>query len=184
MDNKRLGIILIILAIGLGITLSIFRSQYISSETSRVISIDKGVCVHEGETCPFEEINKLNTPTYVGLALILLLIGLGIYLLFFEKSQKLMKENQERIVKTLQQTRKKEDKGEKFKAILSALNEDEQKVLKAIKEQNGITQATLRIRLDMSKAKLSMILSSLEKRNLVKKVAEGKTNKVYLKIPF
>ena len=55
---------------------------------------------------------------------------------------------------------------QKFEIILKALDSFEQKVMKAIKEQDGITQNTLRLRVDMSKAKLSYVLQELEKRGL------------------
>ena len=66
--------------------------------------------------------------------------------------------------------------------MLKALDKDEQKVIKAVKQQDGITQQTLRLRTDMHKSKLSIILSKLEDKNLIKKVPKGKTNKVFLKI--
>ena len=54
--------------------------------------------------------------------------------------------------------------------------------MKAIKEQDGITQNTLRLRVDMSKAKLSYVLQELEKRNLIKRIQKGKTLAIYLKV--
>ena len=71
--------------------------------------------------------------------------------------------------------------GDKFEVFLSALDEDEKKVVKAIREQDGITQATLRIRIGLSKTKLSFILSDLEKKGLLTKVVKGRTNQVFLK---
>lgn len=56
------------------------------------------------------------------------------------------------------------------------------KVMKAIKDHDGITQSTLRLRLDLSKAKLSYVLQELEKRNLIKRIKKGKTLQVFLKI--
>ncbi|MAH03202.1 transcriptional regulator, partial [Candidatus Pacearchaeota archaeon] len=47
---------------------------------------------------------------------------------------------------------------------------------------DGITQNILRLRTDMSKAKLSYVLQELEKRNLIKRVKKGKTLEVFLKI--
>ena len=50
-----------------------------------------------------------------------------------------------------------------------------------MRDQEGITQNTLRLRVDMSKAKLSYVLRDLEKRDLITKVKKGKTHAVFLK---
>ena len=68
-----------------------------------------------------------------------------------------------------------------FDIMLSALSSDEQKVLRILKEQPGTPQNTLRLKTDFSKSKLSRLLKDLETRGLVKKEAEGKTFRVYLK---
>ena len=68
----------------------------------------------------------------------------------------------------------------KFELILKAMDENEKNMLKAIKEQEGITQSTLRYRADLSKAKVSQILTGFEKKNLVRRTAKGKTYSVHL----
>jgi uncharacterized membrane protein len=111
---------------------------------------------------------------YLGLILISALLALGVYMIFFEKTQK-------EIVSVLENQKKIQTEEEKYELLLKGLNEDEKKVLNAVKEQDGITQETLRLRADMHKSKLSIILSGLEKKELIKKVQEGKTNKVFIK---
>ena len=64
---------------------------------------------------------------------------------------------------------------------MKGLDSFEKKAMKAVKEQDGITQNTLRIRTDMSKAKLSYVLQDLEERGLIKRVKKGKTLAVFLK---
>ena len=54
--------------------------------------------------------------------------------------------------------------------------------MQIVKEQDGITQNTLKLRANMSKAKLSYILQELERRGLVKRIRKGKTLEVHLKI--
>ena len=68
----------------------------------------------------------------------------------------------------------------KFELILKAMDENEKNVLKAIKEQEGITQATLKYRADLSKAKVSQILTDFEKKHLIKRELKGKTYAVHL----
>jgi uncharacterized membrane protein len=65
---------------------------------------------------------------------------------------------------------------------MKALDPFEQKVIEAIREQNGITQNTLRLRTNMSKSKLSIVLKELERRELIKRVGKGKTLSVFLRI--
>ena len=68
--------------------------------------------------------------------------------------------------------------------MLKALTKEEQEVMKLAKEEEGITQAMMRIKTNMSKTKLSFVLSDLEKKELIKKEIAGKTNKIYLKHSF
>ena len=69
---------------------------------------------------------------------------------------------------------------DKFELMLKAMDDNEKKVLKAIKEQSGITQSTLKYRTDLSKAKVSQILTDFEKKHLIKREEKGKTYAVYL----
>ncbi len=103
------------------------------------------------------------------------LIALGLYLVFFEKSQK-------EILSTLEKQKHIQVEEEKFDILLKGLSEDEKKVVNAVKEQDGITQQTLRLRTDMHKSKLSIVLDGMEKKGLIKRVEKGKTKQVFLKI--
>ena len=69
---------------------------------------------------------------------------------------------------------------DKFSLLLRPLDESERNVLVAIKEQEGITQSTLRYRADLSKAKVSQILTDFEKKQLIERKAKGKTYSVFL----
>jgi uncharacterized membrane protein len=129
--------------------------------------------------CNFSEecmqVKDVLTVTNIGFGFFGLMLGLGFYLLFFNKTE-------EMIMRRLEDEKNNKLNHEKFKIILMALDPYEKKVLKAVKEQDGITQSTLRLRVDMSKAKLSYVLQELEKRNLIKRVAKGKTLEIWLKI--
>jgi len=103
------------------------------------------------------------------------MFGLGFYLLFFNKTD-------ERIMRRLEEDKERQIGSERFDTILKALDPHEKKVLKAVKEQDGITQNTLRLRTDMSKAKLSYVLQELEKRSLIKRIQKGKTLEVWLRV--
>ena len=71
-------------------------------------------------------------------------------------------------------------KEQEYKIIRRALSEDEKAILDEIKKAGEITQDSLRFRLDWSKAKISTILTNLDKRNLIQRKRTGKTYNVYL----
>ncbi len=177
MDNKKLGYILIVFCIILLSLLWVLRSNIIDSYQSE---IDKYVltgeaCPSDPDLCPHEQRSKAQIPIYIIVAVILAIFSLAIYLIFFEKSQKA-------IISTLEKQRQIQTEEEKFTILMKGLSEEEQRVIKAVKEQDGITQQTLRLRVDMHKSKLSIVLGELEKKSLIKRVENGKTNQVFLKI--
>ena len=182
MNNKNIGIILVIISIValIGFSYIVIQLNKIVQQNIDLAVDNEGKCVHDPEKgiCPYESKAKLSIPVYLTGISIAALLLFGIYL--FTKKQQIKEEKPKE-----QRRESKEDKNnEKFNIILSALNEDEQKIMKAVKEQDGITQATLRIRIDMSKTKLSLVLKDLESKNLIKKVIKGKTNQIFLKRAF
>lgn len=75
---------------------------------------------------------------------------------------------------------KHDAKDEEYKIIRKALSDDEKRILDEIKKAGEITQDSLRFRLDWSKAKVSTILTNLDKMNLIQRERVGKTYRVYL----
>jgi len=72
------------------------------------------------------------------------------------------------------------NRNDKFSLLLRPLDDNEQKVLIAVKEQEGITQSTLKYRANLSKAKVSQILTDFERKGLIARKAKGKTYQVFL----
>ena len=165
MNNKKIGGLLIIFCILLFLLVLSFNHQ-LNKAAEISCSCGEGTCPHEQQTPNL---------IYFGIILITALAALGVYLLFFEKTQ-------QRIFDALDQHHKTQTKEEKFNILLKGLTNDEKKVIKSIKEQGGITQQTLRIRTGMHKSKLSIIITNLEKKGLITKTPKGKTNKIHLKI--
>lgn len=67
-----------------------------------------------------------------------------------------------------------------YKILRKVLSEDERKILDEIKKAGEITQDSLRFRLGWSKAKISTILTNLDRKNLIQRERAGKTYKVHL----
>ena len=169
MDNKILGIILISVCITFGYLVFVFNNALNEDADASCTCSD----MEESGFCPHEQ--KTNWPINLGIILASVIAALGIYLIFFEKSQK-------EIISTLKNQKQIQVGKEKFGILLMGLDKDEQKVIKAVKEQDGITQQTLRLRTDLHKSKLSIVLDGLEKKNLVTRKEKGKTKQVFLKI--
>lgn len=74
----------------------------------------------------------------------------------------------------------KTDKTDELEIIKRALSDDEKAVLDEIRRAGEITQDSLRFRLEWSKAKLSRILTNLDKLNLIQRERLGKTYKVFI----
>ena len=73
-----------------------------------------------------------------------------------------------------------QSKDKEYRILRKALSEDEKEILDEIKKAGEVTQDSLRFRLNWSKAKVSTILTNLDKRNLIQRERVGKTYKVYL----
>jgi len=69
---------------------------------------------------------------------------------------------------------------DELEIIKRALSDDEKAVLDEIRRAGEITQDSLRFRLEWSKAKLSRILTNLDKMNLIQRERVGKTYNVFL----
>ena len=176
MDNKKLGFLTILISIIFIIILAIFKLQ-ISQLTNSLMALSGGNCVLNGK-CAHEQ---SNLPFIIGTALTVFTLGLGIYLIIFSKTAKSFETAQKSILNKLDTAKNKEQKEERFNILMEGLDEDEKKVMQAVKEQDGISQSTLRYRIDLSKTKLSMVLKGLEEKNLIAKVKKGKINNIFMK---
>lgn len=60
---------------------------------------------------------------------------------------------------------------------------DRRKILKTVKENDAITQSTLRFKTGMSKAHLSMLINDLERNGFISRKPKGRTYEVYIRMP-
>lgn len=165
MENKKLGWLLI----SFSMLIIVLFFNYTSS------------LIEEGDTrgCFASQdclgVEKSLTFSHLVIGVFSFLFALGFYMLFFNKTE-------QAILKKLESEKNEKIEYMKLNILFRALDPSEQKAVKVIKDQPGITQSTLRIRTDMSKAKLSYVLQDLEKKGLVKRIRKGKTLQVYLNL--
>ncbi len=165
MENKKLGLVLLVIGLLVG-GLVIYYTNLLSEKSQNIGCYTNSDCF---------AIEKELSISHIAVGIFSFIIALGFYLLFFNKTEKA-------ILDKLEKEKAEKIEDAKFGMLMKALDSFEQKVLKAVREQEGITQNTLRVKLDMSKAKLSYVLQDLEKKGIIKRVERGKTLAIYLKI--
>lgn len=167
MNSKKIGVALLVFSI---IIIVIFLSTFQVLETKS----EKMGCFNDKNCQPLQiQFSLIN----LGFGLFGFILALGVYLIFFNKGE-------QAILEQLQHEKEKITNEERFSLLLKGLDSFEQTILKAVREQPGITQNTLRLRVDLSKAKLSQVLTNLEKKGLVKRNQQGKTLAVHCTLPF
>ena len=178
MKQKQIGIILIILSLVLAsfVFLSKLRED---KNINEIIEVQEGSCYLADGTCLHED--RDFTLYIFGYALSLVLFAFGLYLSIVDKTQEHLEKQTLAVSKALADAKKYEKEKDEFGAFLQGFSDEEQKILKSVKEQEGIQQSTLRYKTGLSKTALSLLLKSLEERKIINRKAEGKTNKVYLR---
>ena len=163
MENKKLGFVILSISVASAVVSLAFMGV-LGRQTSSLQCYPTTEC---------QRVESLLGLSHVAVGLISFIGALGVYLLFFSTSE-------EAILRRLEQEKNMKIESDKFDLVLKAMDENEKKVLKAIKEQDGITQSTLKFRTDLSKSKVSQILTDFEKKSLVKREVQGKTYSVHL----
>jgi DNA-binding HxlR family transcriptional regulator len=165
MESKKLGLLLV----GISLVFGFFLMDYINimNEESNTLGCNAG----EGCT----EVSSNLDMSHAAFGFFGFMLALGFFFLFFNETEK-------KVFDRLEDEKMKQVEQERFMLILKALDEYEKRVMQIVKEQDGITQNTLKLRANMSKAKLSYILQELERRGLVKRIRKGKTLEVHLKV--
>ncbi len=165
MNNKKIGVALLIISIIFLFVIVQLMAGYDTQAKELGCFNDKGC----------SKLESALSITHLAFGMLGFVFALSFYLIFFSRGE-------EAILRRLEEEKARGLGEEKFSLILKGLDNYEQKALTAVKEQEGITQNTLRMRTDMSKAKLSYVLGDLEKKGLVKREKKGKTLAVFLKV--
>lgn len=163
-NNKKLGIILLII----GALTGLLIINSISSLSSRATELG---CFNTEDCTKLESSLSMS---HLAFGVVGFILALGIYLIIFARGE-------EALLKIVKDDKEIALTNKKFDMLSRGLDKFEKEVIRIIKEQDGITQNTLRIKTDISKAKLSYVLQSLEKKELIKRVKKGKTLALYLR---
>ena len=163
MENKKLGMVILSFSV-IATVLAFGFMNVLGKQTTSLQCYPTNEC---------QRVESLLGLSHVAVGLISFIAALGVYLLFFSTSE-------DAILRRLEEEKNMKIEQDKFDLVLKSMDDNEKKVLKAIKEQDGITQSTLKFRADLSKAKVSQILTDFEKKHLVKREEKGKTYAVYL----
>ena len=105
MDNKKLGLLLIIISLVVALLIFGFNLELEKHVDASCACADS----HEGGFCPHEQ--QTSWMVYAGLFVIGALVALSVYLLFFEKSQ-------QAILSTLEKQKQIQVQEEKFAILL------------------------------------------------------------------
>ncbi len=168
METKKLGFLIL----GMSIVLSFIIFGYMGQLSGQ----EKEFNFNPSNEC--QQVKSLFGLSHIAVGFLAFIFALGFYLLFFNKDEQaiLKKYETEKQGKIIE----KPAKEDKFSLLLRPLDDNERNVLTAIKEQEGITQSTLKYRANLSKAKVSQILTDFEKKNLIARKVKGKTYEVFL----
>ena len=171
-----------LIVVGILLVISVFMIKANEDKIIKDYIEVQGSCYLSDGTCLHDDRNM--TGYIIGWILGATIVMLGLYLLLFdktqemmEKSQKAMEENQKDFIEKVSEDKKSKE----FEAFLSAFNNKRKKIIRTIKDNERITQSTLRFKTGLSKAQLSILINDLEKNNFISRKAKGKTYEVYLK---
>jgi len=164
MKNRAVGMLIVGIALVIGFIIYIFNQA--------LTAIVATECTH-GLSCPMW--GTMGFETNVALGLMIIVIGIGLYLIFFSKDETVVK----RITERLDIRKPTKDAYDK---VLKTLQGDERLVLeKVIEAEGSIFQSELVERTGLGKVKVSRILDKLEGKGLIETKTRGITNIVLLK---
>ena len=164
MNNKKVGVFILVITVIL-LTIFVLVIQSLNQEIKTLGCFQNAGC-HTIET-------SLGV-IHFAFGAFGFLFALAFYLVALSKGE-------EAIVQRLENDTARKLGEEKYSILSKGLNEFEKKVLTVVRQEEGITQNMLRLRVDMSKAKLSQVLQELAKKGLIKREAKDKTFQIFLK---
>ena len=179
MNRRYIGVALIV--IGVIMAGMVYYMRTTDQVTVAAFAAKTGSCYVNDETCLHDQANVRST---VGWVFSAALVVIGLILMLMAKTDRLIAEQHVKVSSALENAAITEKTKDELKAFLAGFSPDEQKVLRAIREQDGIMQSTLRFLTGMSKSTLSLMLTQFEKKGLISREESGKTNKIHWRKVF
>jgi uncharacterized membrane protein len=156
MENKKVGLLIIGIAVIIGVIVWIFNSA--------LINIVGQTCTH-GSSCSMY--NTITTQTLLSLSIAGIILIIGFFIMFTKPKEKI-------IVKTLRQKKKK--------LSLEGLDRNERKVIEILQNENGaVFQSSLMEKMQIGKVGITRLLDKLEAKQLIERKRRGMNNIVVLK---
>jgi len=157
MENKTLGLVLVVISIVLFILTSSFTIELDRSMQAGCEGCSEGICPHAG---------NLPWQSYMGFSVSFLVLVLGLYLIVSGGREKLAELK----------------RGQETKKLVKTLKKDEKRVFELISESDGVIfQSELVEKTGFPKVKVTRILDRLEGKNLLERRRRGMSNVVVLK---
>jgi uncharacterized membrane protein len=164
MRNKNVGFLIIGLAVVIGVIVFLFNNA--------LTTIVDTSCSH-GTSCPMY--GTIHTQTYIGIALIAIIVIIGLVLLF-------SKEEKQIIIKKIKEKSLDNQKLKDKEQNLKLLDTEEKKVYQVLIDNKGtVFQSDLVEKSGFDKVKVTRVLDKLEGKQLIQRMRRGMTNVVMLK---
>lgn len=157
MENRTLGLVLVVISIVLFLLTSSFTIELNESLMSACEGCTAGACPHA---------NNLPWQSYLGFSVSFLVLGLGLHLILQAGKRRMS------ILK----------RKEEIANLVKGLDQDEKRVFEAISESDGVLfQSELAEKTGFPKVKVTRVLDRLEGKGLLERKRRGMSNVVVLK---
>ncbi len=169
MKNRFVGFVLIGVAVLIGFIIFSFNSA---------MTIIVGTSCSHGPSCPMW--GTIDFQTNVSIAIMVLVIAVGLYLVFFGAEERIITRF---ISRPAKQVELKKITKEEYKSVLENLDSEEKDIFeRIIAAQGSMLQSDLvGDETGMNKVKVTRVLDRLEVRGLIERRRRGMTNMVVLK---
>jgi len=164
MENKKVGYLIVGMAVVIGIIVFLFNSS--------LKDIVSSTCVH-GPSCSMY--GNIRMQTTISLVLVGAIIIIGLVLIFSKEKERI-------IIKTKKIKDEYSTKlGQEKEKNLKLLNKEEKIVYNILLKEKNMFQADLVEKSGFGKVKVTRVLDKLEHKNLIERKRRGMTNLVALK---